>query len=74
MPQALKHFLVRLFSDHAPYRTLVLETLSLLGSALPEFHFVSVDLLTNLLACVTTPTRLKVEAHPGVTKKVRWSG
>lgn len=62
--QVLKDFLVCLFSDHAPYRTLVLQILSLLNSALPEVHFASIELLNYLLTCVTTPPHFKEETQP----------
>ena len=59
--QALKNFLVLLFTNYASHRTLILQTLSLLDSTLPELHFVSMELLHKLLMRVTTFTHFKEE-------------
>ena len=53
--QALKFLLEKQFSEQPEQRSLVLRTLSLLGSAMPETHFLSVELFANLLGSFARP-------------------
>ena len=70
--QALKQFLKQLFIEYSKYRTMVLQTLGLLDSKLPELNFMNVNYITQLLRFATLEVgglQMEREIH-SATKKV----
>lgn len=67
----MRHFLIIFFREDHTHQTLVIQILSLLDSALPEMHFMNLDLLNKMMGVVshgsTFPSFILKEEAP--TKK-----
>ena len=73
--QVTSTFLALLFHGSPAHRSLIFHTLSLLDSALPELHFLNLDLLNNLMNITIQGSNIiSKEADvsaPPITKKVK---